>query len=67
MTPAALAQRKRVIAEIAERRRAATHCKRGHEFTPENTYIHHGRRRCRTCKRDGDFYWSRGLSIRMFE
>lgn len=31
--------------------REATHCKRGHEFTPENTYRNHGRRGCRTCKR----------------
>ena len=29
-----------------------THCKRGHEFTPENTYTRRGRHReCRTCKR----------------
>jgi hypothetical protein len=28
-----------------------THCKRGHEFTPENTYRHRdGRRECGTCK-----------------
>ena len=27
-----------------------THCKRGHEFTPENTYVDtKGHRRCRTC------------------
>lgn len=27
-----------------------THCSRGHEFTPENTYrTHKGRRICRTC------------------
>jgi hypothetical protein len=26
-----------------------THCKRGHEFTPENTYVMGGARRCRTC------------------
>jgi hypothetical protein len=30
----------------------ATHCARGHEFTPENTYLHpRGVRMCRTCKR----------------
>lgn len=31
-----------------------THCKNGHEFTPENTYIRpgrDGRRTCRTCQR----------------
>ena len=37
---------------------AKTHCKRGHEFTPENTYryIQHGRsgesRACKTCMRE---------------
>lgn len=29
-----------------------THCKRGHEFTPENTYLHDGRRICKQCNRD---------------
>jgi hypothetical protein len=30
-----------------------THCKRGHEFTPENTRILKGNRRmCRTCSRE---------------
>ncbi len=28
---------------------AATHCKRGHEFTSENTIIANGWRKCRTC------------------
>jgi len=26
-----------------------THCAHGHEFTPENTWVHHGKRHCRTC------------------
>jgi hypothetical protein len=33
-----------------------THCKRGHEFTPENTYRHKGSRKCRRCAIDGDAY-----------
>lgn len=33
-------------------RRGYTHCHRGHELTPENTYVSPstGKRRCRTCK-----------------
>jgi hypothetical protein len=36
------------------RRRSAAYkaCKHGHEFTPENTYRHSGRRHCRTCQRE---------------
>jgi hypothetical protein len=34
------------------KRRRQTHCKYGHEFTPENTWITiHGHRRCRECGR----------------
>lgn len=30
-----------------------THCKHGHEFTPENTYLRDGyRRQCRACNRE---------------
>lgn len=30
-----------------------THCKRGHEFTPDNSYVKgDGCRRCRACERD---------------
>jgi hypothetical protein len=34
-----------------ENQRAKTHCPRGHEYTPENTYrFADGRRRCRRCR-----------------
>jgi hypothetical protein len=35
-------------------KRKATHCKRGHEFTPETTYItpRAGHRSCRTCSKE---------------
>lgn len=38
-------------------RRGLTHCKNGHEFTPENTYVNPGTntRRCRECHRQ----WTR--------
>jgi hypothetical protein len=40
-----------VEAQVAARR-AATHCRNDHEYTPENTYIRpDGRRRCRECNR----------------
>jgi DNA (cytosine-5)-methyltransferase 1 len=29
-----------------------THCPRGHEYTPENTYTGRGRRECRSCNRE---------------
>lgn len=36
----------------AAKARAETHCRQGHEFTPENTRVNSiGRRRCRTCER----------------
>jgi len=41
--------------ENARRRsQATTHCSRGHEFTPENTYRREGRnaRECVTCRRE---------------
>lgn len=37
---------KTLTAENAEK----THCIRGHEFTPENTYIQQGWRQCKACR-----------------
>ncbi len=38
-----------------------THCKRGHEFTLENTWVNtKGHRVCRTCKREYQRTWRRG-------
>lgn len=35
---------------IADANRRRTHCRRGHEFTPANTYVtKDGRRQCRAC------------------
>lgn len=44
---------KRITAGLYQR--AKTHCIRGHEFTPENTYVRPGgiKRECRACKRKG--------------
>ncbi len=40
-------------ADAVERREAQTHCKRGHEWTYENTYVaSSGTWTCRTCKND---------------
>lgn len=33
------------------RNRSKTHCKSGHPFTPENTWLHKGARYCKECKR----------------
>ncbi len=39
------------LAVANERQRQKTHCKHGHEFTPENTKRWGTRRQCRTCHR----------------
>lgn len=47
---------RRAVAAIREGRAAprpkAEKCQRGHPFTPENIYVHGGRRRCIACARE---------------
>jgi hypothetical protein len=52
----------------AEQKRAETHCKRGHEFTPENTYLYRTTRSCRICRRAWDkfLYYKRTRPIEDF-
>jgi hypothetical protein len=37
--------------------RMKTHCKHGHELTPENTVRYNGRRSCRTCRLEANRQW----------
>lgn len=41
------------IKQTAPQKRRHSHCPKGHEFTPESTYVRpdDGRRRCRTCEK----------------
>lgn len=51
---------------MRRRKDATTHCKRGHEFTPENTKFHSrsGSKVCRTCMRDYQREWMRAYRAR---
>lgn len=35
----------------ANKRKSQTHCKRGHEFTEDNTYLYAGTRNCKACRK----------------
>lgn len=49
---------------IRRRYAAITHCKWGHEFTPENTRVRDGRRHCRECDRRRQLaYRARGSGV----
>ena len=42
-----------------------THCKNGHEFTKENTYVApHGFRQCRTCNKENRKRWYRRRKLK---
>lgn len=41
-----------------------THCPKGHEYSPENTYISNGSRICKTCNRDKSKAYQRELYAR---
>lgn len=38
---------------------AKSHCPAGHPYDTENTYVHQGRRHCKTCQRDRTRSWRR--------
>jgi len=55
VTPAENTRRGRSARSQAKRGSDQTHCLRGHEYTPENTYRWKGGwRKCRTCHREGE-------------
>lgn len=45
---------KKAIAARSIQAKLQTHCKNGHEFTEENTYLNSGRRHCRKCRQAMD-------------
>lgn len=62
----ALEQRQANVRAIAARRRAATHCKYGHELKPGAYYVVRRRggrteRVCKVCKNDRQWFWRHGL------
>ena len=52
LDPELRAKRRKAGLVTGAKMRARTHCKNGHEYTPENTNLVGNRRRCRTCDRE---------------
>jgi hypothetical protein len=50
----ALTRREHYLRHPHPMKKHVTHCKRGHEFTPENTHLYQGRRYCRACQKERD-------------
>lgn len=42
-------RRKYAVPDDVVENKAKTHCPQGHEYSPENTYVHRSKRACRTC------------------
>ena len=53
------------VAAHAANQRARTNCKRGHEFTEQNTYVHNGSRTCKICRAAWDrfLYYDKTIPI----
>lgn len=47
---------KKAVQAHTEKKRAQTHCKRGHPLSGDNLYVNSGRRVCRRCSRAWDRY-----------
>jgi hypothetical protein len=47
--------------------RTRTHCKRGHEYTPENTHLYRGSRSCKRCDRTKWREWAVRNGLRRHE
>lgn len=43
-----------------------THCSHGHEYTPENTGKHHGRRYCKACQKTPEQKYKNMLRMRAY-
>ena len=52
----------RMAAARREARANATHCEKGHELSEANSFRSGHRKGCRTCRREGNFWWQRAMA-----